>query len=80
MVGIGNEKQKDGDPNYLTVRSTVRTIVHDANGTSGLRRVCSAFKNMYTGGFMRISKRALNSTITWYIYWFAFIVGRFMKQ
>mgnify|MGYP006933245569 FL=1 len=54
--------------------------MHDANGTSGLRRVCSAFKNMYTGGFMRISKRALNSTITWYIYWFAFIVGRFMKQ
>ncbi|KAK8806841.1 hypothetical protein WA588_005641, partial [Blastocystis sp. NMH] len=58
----------DGDPNYLTVRSTVRTILRDAEGTSGLRRCGVVFRNIYTGGFMRITKRALNSTITWTIY------------
>ena len=55
----------DGDPNYTTLRSTLRTMMKDTNGTTGIRQAGAVFKNMYTGGFMRISKRAINSTITW---------------
>ena len=56
----------DGDPNYSSLRSTLRTMMQDTKGTTGIRQAGAIFKNMYTGGFMRISKRAINSTITWY--------------
>ncbi|CBK24499.2 uncharacterized protein [Blastocystis hominis] len=55
----------NGDPNYLTVRSTVKTIVNNSLGVKDKNRLVHAFKSIYTGGFMRISKRAINSTITW---------------
>ena len=41
-------------------------MMQDTNGMTGIRQAGAVFKNMYTGGFMRISKRAINSTITWY--------------
>lgn len=55
----------DGDPNYLTVRSTVRTILNSSKYNSNGNRFVNAFKDIYTGGFIRITKRAVNSTITW---------------
>ena len=55
----------DGDPNYLTVRSTVRTILNSSKYNSSGNRFVNAFKDIYTGGFIRITKRAVNSTITW---------------
>ena len=41
-------------------------MMQDTNGMTGIRQAGAVFKNMYTGGFMRISQRAINSTITWY--------------
>ena len=55
----------NGDPNYLTVRSTVRTIVNNSLAVKDQSRFVHIFKSIYTGGFMRISKRAINSTLTW---------------
>lgn len=55
----------DGDPNYKTFRSTVKTIF--SSNLKNENVLVHAFKSIYTGGFMRITKRALNSTITWYI-------------
>ena len=49
----------------MTVRSTVKTIVNNSLGVKDKNRLVHAFKSIYTGGFMRISKRAINSTITW---------------
>lgn len=55
----------DGDPNYTTLRSAVKTIFRSSSNLKQESVVVSAFKSIYTGGFMRISKRAINSTITW---------------
>lgn len=69
----------DGDPNYKTFCSTVKTIFSSRLKNENV--VVHAFKSIYTGGFMRITKRALNSTITWYIWLLMFwLLGPFMKQ
>lgn len=59
----------DGDPNYSTFRSTVRTIFSNSSTLKQENYFVHAFKSIYTGGFMRITKRALNSTITWFSFY-----------
>lgn len=54
-----------GSSSYSTLRSTVRTIFQSSSNLKQENAFVHAFKSIYTGGFMRISKRALNSTITW---------------
>ena len=44
----------------------MRTIVNNSLNAKDESRLVHAFKSIYTGGFMRISKRAINSTITWW--------------
>lgn len=45
----------------------MKTILKNNSNLKQESQFVHAFKSIYTGGFMRITKRALNSTITWFV-------------
>lgn len=45
----------------------MKTILKNNSNLKQESQFVRAFKSIYTGGFMRITKRALNSTITWFV-------------
>ena len=45
----------------------MKTILKNNSNLKQESQFVRAVKSIYTGGFMRITKRALNSTITWFV-------------